>query len=453
MKNQYLLVLLTLIGFLMQSCTDYLDVKPNKSLVVPSSLDDFQGLLDAEHRGMNSYPINGSISSDDHVFGEGLLQGLEFEPSATYFWKKNVNRPDIEDVNWDFPYRKVFYANVVLDGLKNYTTKNQFEDIRKKELEASARFYRAMGHFEILMHFAEPFDPSKNGQLGIPVRLTSDVNVKIVRSSMDDSFKQIIDDLEYGVQFLSNKSKIQTRPSKWSSLAMLGRVYLTMHDYSNAYEYSKRTLEIDKTLMDYKSLNSNLPYSFKTFNSEVIFHQRQFTYTGTSDAENVVNPELVNLYDNKDQRIKYFFIPSGTIGKFNFRGNYTGDYYHFGGIATDEVVLNLAESAFRVGKENEALEAINYLLENRMESGFTKIVGLTGSNLLKKIVLERRKELLYRGIRWLDLKRHNLYPELAVTLRRNFNIADGTLEPGSSRYTFMIPPTEMNLNPMQQNVR
>lgn len=88
-----------------------------------------------------------------------------------------------------------------------------------------------------------------------------------------------------------------------------------------------------------------------------------------------------------------------------------------------------------------------------METGFGGLSGLSGDDLMKRIVEERRKELVFRGIRWLDLKRYNFYPELRVTLERNYNEDGASLPPGDTRYTFLIPPAEMNLNPLIQNVR
>ena len=453
MKKYYLLIAWAFTGMSLQSCTEFLDAKPDQNLVIPSSLDDYQGILDAEQRGMNSFPINGMISSDDNVFGNGLLQQLPYGLVALYFWEKELYISDEEEINWIFPYQKVFYANVVLDGLAGYVPANAAERQRMAELEASARFYRAMGHYEILMHFAEPFDPARADQLGIPIRLTSDINQKVKRSTMLEGFAQIIADLESGLEVLSEKADVPTRPSKWAAYAMLGRVYLNMHRYGLAYENSKKALEIGNELMDYKTIETDLPYSFEVFNPEVIHHQGQYTANHTFDAENFVNPDLVSLYDQSDLRLKFFFQPSGTEGRLNFRGNYTGDYYYFGGIATDEVMLNLSESAFRVGKEAEALDALNVLLVRRMEAGFEALSGLSGDSLMNRIVEERRKELAYRGIRWLDLKRYNFYPELRIDLTRDYNTKEASLPSGDSRYTFLIPPAEMNLNPMEQNIR
>ncbi|MAN87905.1 MAG: hypothetical protein CL555_14060 [Algoriphagus sp.] len=444
------------VGFLIlgiQSCSEFLDSKPNRNLVIPESLDDFQQMLDAEQRGLNTYHINGLFSSDDIYFSEGLLNLLSFSQSAHYFWEPEPFLPDEWEPGFAFSYRKVLYANLVLEGLEKDQPSNEVERKRIQELGAAARFFRALGHYEVLMHFAPPFDPSQNEQQGIPIRLTSDINVKNRRSTMRECFEQIIRDLEYGLAYLPAKAEIPTRPSLWANNAFLGRVYLSMLDYENAYTYSKAALTIDNSLMDFKNLGSSLPYSFEIFNKEVIFYQKHLTARHTTNGGSYVNPDLIKLYENGDLRKTLFFSQSSGSGLFNFKGNYTGDFYHFGGIAVDEVVLNLAESAVRIGKQSEALSQLNYLLEHRFDKDFEPIADVSGSNLLKKIIEERRKELVFRGNRWLDLKRFNLYSDIRVTLERKFNQRKETLPPNDPRYAFLIPPAEINLNPMQQNSR
>lgn len=446
-------ILLVLLSGMMWACSGFLDEKPSLDLVIPETLDDFQGLLDAEMRGMNSYPTNGLISSDDVVIGPGTLQRLNFNLHALYFWEKETSLPGETDFHWYYSYSKIMYANVVLEGLSDYDPKNPGEESRMIDLEAQARFFRAQGHFEALMHYGETFDPQAGTQLGIPIRTTSDINVKNQRSSIRECFDFILEDLDFAASNLPEKQAIPTRASKWAAEAMLGRVYLTMQDYQSALAHSRKALEIDGTLMDYKSLNSSLPYSFELFNPEVIFHQ-SISFIGFEfDAEFIVNPELVALYDSADLRRTYFFSSNGTEDQVKFRGNYTGDFYHFGGIATDEVWLNYAEASYRVGQESEALGALNNLLEHRMEEGFQPLTGLSGMELLKRIVLERRKELVFRGNRWIDLKRYNLDPDLAVTLKRTFNDSEANLPPNDSRYTFLIPQEEIDQNPMFQNQR
>lgn len=451
--QRYQIIFILLMAVAIQSCEEFLDSKPNKSLVVPTTLDDFQQLLDAELRGLNNFYINGLISSDDVYFNESLLNIQGFSQTAHYFWESETFLPDEWDAGFANSYTKVLYANIVLEGLESYEAKNQTEEQRKLVLESSAKFFRALGHYEVLMHFAEPFDPQKSEQLGVPIRLTSDVNVKVGRSTMRAGFAQIIEDLKFGLAYLPEKADIPTRPSKWASLAFLGRVYLSMHDFQKAYDYSKLALDLDNTLMDFKGLTLGLPYSFKIFNNEVIFYQKHLSTRHTTNGGAYVNPDLIKMYDILDLRPGFFFRTSPVPGLFNFRGNYTGDFYHFGGLAVDEVMLNLAEGAAKTGREQEAILALNYLLKHRYKNGFSPIQNLSGLDLMKRVILERRKELVYRGIRWLDLKRHNLYPELASTLERKFNQKQASLPPNDPRYAFLIPPAEMNLNPIEQNKR
>lgn len=446
-------IFLALLGGILWACSGFLDEKPNLSLVIPEKLDDFQGLLDAEMRGMNSYPTNGLISSDDVVIGPGTLPRLNFNLNALYFWESETSLPGEMDIHWQSAYSKIMYANVVLDGLKDYNPTNSGEELRMVDLEAQARFFRAQGHYEALMHYGETFDPQAGTQLGIPIRTTSDINVRTNRASVRECFDFILEDLEFAANHLREKQEIPTRPSRWAAEAMLGRVYLNMQDYPNALAHSSNALAIDGTLMDYKSLDSSLTYSFELFNPEVIFHQSLLFIGFEFDSEFIVNPELVASYDSADLRLTYFFSSNGIADQVKFRGNYTGDFYHFGGIATDEVWLNYAEAASRLGQESEALNALNNLLKHRMDSGFVPLTELSGSDLLARIVLERRKELVFRGIRWIDLKRFNQDPVLAVTLRRNFNESSVSLSPNDPRYTFLIPQEEIDQNPMIQNQR
>ncbi|TXE04748.1 RagB/SusD family nutrient uptake outer membrane protein [Algoriphagus aquimarinus] len=452
--KKHILVLVVICTALMQGCADFLDEKPSKDLVVPTTLDDFQGLLDAKLQGMNWFPLAGNLGSDDLFIGDGLANSLNYNLNATYFWQKDMNLPDVVDINWYYAYLKVFYANVVLEGLKAYEPENQMEQSRVKELEAMARFYRAQGHFEALIHYSEPFDPSRSDQLGVPIRLISDVTVPIGRSSMVNGFERILADLEFGLEVLPDKPTVPTRPSRWAAEAMLSRVYLNMHDYEKAYVHATDGLGIDNSLMDYKSLDSTLPYSFAIFNEEVIFYQELLFNGYMFNGQTYVNPDLVALYDSTDLRLHYLFESSaGEEGRMNFKGNYTGDFYLFGGLAVDELLLDFAESAFRIGEEEQSLEALNYLLENRYDEGFTPVTGLLGEALLEKILTERRKELVFRGNRWMDLKRLNSYPELAVNLSRSRNDREANLPVNDPRYALEIPPLEISLNPMEQNIR
>lgn len=103
---------------------------------------------------------------------------------------------------------------------------------------------------------------------------------------------------------------------------------------------------------------------------------------------------------------------------------------------------------------DEALATLNSLLAKRYNrNSFTPLAMMSREELLMRILRERRKELVYRGIRWSDLRRLNLDASTAITLRRNLNGDIYELKPNSANYTFPIPEDAILLGGYEQNPR
>lgn len=447
--KKYLSYTIYWIGMILaMGCEGFLDEKPDQALVIPQSLDDFQALLDAEPRSMNSSAKMGFLASDEAIMSNTLLNLMTLEEQGAYFWKKDIYSPDDAGVDWAFSYRKIFYANVVLEGIRDFSPANNEEENRARELEASAKFYRAIGHFSIAQQFAEPFDPSKSEQMGVPIRRDADINAASRRENLKDVYGFILEDLTESLEWLPDFPEIKTRPSKWAAEALLSRIYLSLQNYEKAYDYSGKALSRRNTLLNYNDLDPGLRYGFERFHDEVIFYEKMFSGRFTSHNQMVITPGLYGLYDSLDLRKEVFFSPSPVTEGFNLTGRYTGDSYLFTGLAVDEVLLDHAEAAVRLGKDQEAMDDLNYLFVNRYQEGNAlELVGIDSDLLLRKVVEERRKELVFRGIRWLDLRRLNQDPEFAVTIDRKANESDVELLPNSEGYVFPMPPREITLNP------
>jgi hypothetical protein len=124
----------------------------------------------------------------------------------------------------------------------------------------------------------------------------------------------------------------------------------------------------------------------------------------------------------------------------------------FTGIATDEMYLIRAESYARQNKTDLALADLNLLLSKRFKSSqFTPITNTDAKQALKLILMERRKELMFRTLRWSDLKRLNKEPDYAQTLTRKINGVVYELKPNSIRYTLQIDGDVIQISGMQQN--
>jgi hypothetical protein len=154
-----------------------------------------------------------------------------------------------------------------------------------------------------------------------------------------------------------------------------------------------------------------------------------------------------------------FYKASGTSGQQTFIGTYTGGTTGggiskaFGGIATDEVYLTRAECYARTGNVASAMSDLNKLMLARWKTGtFVPFTAANAGDALAMILMERRKETPFRGLRWLDLRRLNS-EGANITLTRNINGQQYTLPPNDPRYALSIPTDIIALTGMAQNER
>lgn len=445
MKKQVMILLLAA-GCLSAACDDFLDAKPELSLAIPVELSEFQAILDAEPRQMNYAPKIPLISSDEMLLGDAALARMQHEELCAYRWEGDFYAIDDYGVDWTFGYQPIYYANVVLEGLLDFSPSNEAERTKVQELEASARFHRAWSHFHLMQVYAPPYDPKNPSLPGIPIRGSADINLASGISTQSEVYRFILEDLDLAYEALPEIAELKTRPSRLAVEALRSRIYLNLQDYAAALESSSRALAINETLMDYRNLDSQGAYFFPRFNPEVIFHANLATTGYTFYREQWVDPTLYALYDSVDLRKSILYRESRVAGRYNFVSRYSGDFQDWGGLAVDEVLLNRAEAAARTGQEAQALNDLNRLLENRYAEGFSPL-DLTGRSLLVRILEERRKELVFRGIRWIDLRRLNQDPEFAVTVKRTVAGQEYVLLPQGAGYTVPLPDREMENNP------
>ena len=444
-------MLILLLAF---ACETFLDQKPNINMVVPTNLDELQGLLDDDVlRGMNFGQALPIISSDDLSITDAGLLSLSVQERNAYLWEKAMLSGEVSVPDWDTPYRQIQNANLVLEGLLKYKPV-RVQDAKEMELiRGRAYFYRALAHTNLLISFSEPFRiPLEGNALGIPIRTSSNINIPSVRMSQAECIQRIFEDLEQAEKLLPQRPDLISRPSKAAVFALLCRLYHYGQDYSASIEFGQKVLAIYPELLDYGSLNPALPYPFSINNIEVIFQVFGPSFRFISSTLVNVNPDIVGLFDDGDLRKTLFLRPQSS--GMGFKGHYTGQVFPFVGLSVDEVRLNMMESLARLGNAEEAVEMYNEFLKTRFVPGnFIPLEHIQTDQLLSKILEERRKALLFRGIRWMDLKRLNQNENNKITLSRSFQENDFILSPGSNLYTFPIPDIDVNEFNMQQNPR
>lgn len=433
--------------FLSASCSDnFLEQKPDKSIIVPTTFADLQSILDNNVDAFNNDPALGCIGADDFEVQESNWPYLTETERNSYSWNPKIFEGSSSS-DWSVTYRQVFYANVVLEQLTklNPTTA---ELGTWNALKGSALFYRAIAFFNLMQHFAPPYQEADAP--GIPLRLTADINAPVTRASLQASYAQVLTDLEAAITLLPTRPTFKTRPSREAAFGLLARYYLITGDYSKAKTAADSCLNIQSALVDYNELNPTLARPIPSFNAEVIYHSMMLSYGIIRTG--YITPALYAQYDEHDLR-KVMFANTSS-GYPVFKGTYSGTSRMFSGITTAEIYLTRAECNARLGDYEKAMEDLNLLLQHRYVHGnFTPLVAATGQEALTLVLRERRKELLFRNLRWSDLRRLNGDPDFAITLTRTISGETFTLPPGDLRYTYPIPDDEIMLSGIEQNPR
>lgn len=456
MKRIYIVFIAVLSCAAISCQKEFLDKKSDKALLIPSTLNDFQALLDYEQVMSRAPSLNVLSDGDFYTTDNGWLALNTAIQRNTYLWASDLYEGSSVG-DWNTSYQQIFYANVVLEGLEKLAPDaNQKMDYDR--LKGSALFYRALAFYNIAQLFAGVFDQGTAAKTpGIPIRLTADINEVSKRGSLQNTYDQILADLQEAEKLLPVYAAYKSRPAKPAVQALLSRVYQTMEEYDKAEQYASQCLQIAGKLIDYNTLNSSstqpLPAALPNGNDEVLFYTSLLSYSYLSSTLTITDSALYRSYHPDDLRKTIFFIDRGK-GVINFKGTYSGRSALFAGLASDEVYLIRAECYARKGNTSLAMKDLNILLEKRWKKGkFIPLMAGTPAEALKIILLERRKELISRGLRWTDLRRLNKDPLLAVTLKRFISGQTYTLLPNDKRYVFSIPENEIQGSGIEQNLR
>src|SRR5258708_17108525 len=122
------------------------------------------------------------------------------------------------------------------------------------QVKGSALFYRAFAFHQLAQLYCLPYSSTAGIDLGIVLRLTSNITAPSIRSTVQQTYTQIINDLKQAAILLPGLTLYPTRPTKTAAFGALARTYLSMRDYSNAAIYADSCLKRDSTLLDYTSL-------------------------------------------------------------------------------------------------------------------------------------------------------------------------------------------------------
>lgn len=451
MKNCFFLIFLCGL-FVLQSCEEYLNLKPDAAIAIPETMEDVRGLLnDVSNLNVfaSSLLENGT---DDYYLDDNTLKNMNETFQGMYLWKKDYPALDLSG-DWYNAYRAVMTVNVVLEALDRIKAGDETE---KRIMRGQALFIRALAHYCEAQVYTEIGQVGSDLKPGIPIRLTSDYAVVSQRGTVSENTTAILKDLNEALEFLPETSESKVKPNKAAAYAFLSRIYLYFNQYDVAEKHADAALKLYRKVTDLNTLALESMSPFPINHDEIIY--AVYGVTGNLLLQNNANVDrrLYGQYTENDLRKSAYFYDKGN-GHIGFKGNYPGVFSTlFFGLTADELLLNTAECAARRGDLEKAAEKLNILLEHKWKSGsYIPISFSDKEQAIDLILKERRKELIFRGVRWSDIKRLNREKGREIVLQRKDDKGNviAELPPNDRRYYYLIPDEVIRQTGMQQNMR
>lgn len=259
-KITYLLAGLMIMG----SCKKLDDIKP-EGIVDPSnaitSEASVREVLTSSYLALASDKFYGGRLQ---VVGELMADradglGLQGYDSDIFNYRSSTDQGTAD--TYTEPYRAVQRANIVLENMDKVSSAS------KNKFEGEAKFLRAVGHFEVVRLYAQPYGyTTGNTHLGIVIRTSSAFNNNAPRNTVGEVYTQILNDLNTASSLLPSANGVLA--TKWAARAYLAKVYFQMNKFDSAYKYA----------------NDVIMNSGATFDNTAAFVTNRFGITPTTET-------------------------------------------------------------------------------------------------------------------------------------------------------------------------
>lgn len=477
MKRHLYILIIAIMGSLFGSCKkSFLETNPMQSTAADVAITNLAG---ARAAGNGLY----GLLQPAGLYGRSFPVIADLMADNIYLSRRNSNRYQSYDqytvtINdsyasglWNQLYAVIVNANILIAKASaiEFPASDQPE---ASHILGEAYTLRAMAHFDLVRLFAQPYNYSTGAtHPGVPVVTNGDYSTVIepARNTVKEVYDQVIADLKKGIELLPAvpvgfAASFKGRASLNAAKALLARVYLYKEDWTNAEAMATEVIDSKKyTLLASSGYVAN---SRLQNNTETIF-EVQYTATDNLGSDALVNfckqsgsygdalatDNLYKIFTATDVRRGLLLLskrsgsggedPAVTITKFDNTSTYLEGIKI---IRLPEVYLIRAEARARQGGKDALAIADLDLIRQRADAVALPTIA-TGTDLVDRVLLERRKELFLEGHRLFDLTRNKL---------SFIKYRTGDLEipvPNTSLKTILpIPASEMNNNKnMEQN--
>lgn len=472
MKTLILCALILLVSALHSCKKDFLELNPSDRL---NDGNFYQDESDFERALIGSYArIRPLFRTSSMLFAADLFtDNAEIQWSSPSVDEMQFDQNELNPGNglvnalWTSSLFAIANCNVIINRIGDVS----FDETAKNRIWGEAKFIRAFCYFYLVRLFGNV--PLVTQEFGSPEDVSAaDLTLK----PSEAVYAFIIEDLQSAESLMPDEPVAdKTRVSIGTVKTLLGKVYLTMHDYDQAAIKLKEVIDWNQYQLvdDYASLfsagNNNLDESIL----EVQFLSGQtlgnnfsamFTpsitnmalFPGNLQGSGRITPtlDLMNAYEAGDERKAASVADSvDLIGGGKSYVRYGKKFVDWNAVDLSDgsvtftilryadVLLMYAEALNEQGNTPEALTYINQV---RARVSLKDLEGLDQESCRTALEKERRLEFVDEGHRWFDLVRTGRAQEVLdahfESLGLNFSVEDHEL-------IFPIPQNEILLNP------
>jgi len=442
MKKILYCIFSALVLFSLSSCKDFLEVKP-KGVILPEKVSDYESML-FSFTMTQTFPSALLYCTDDFY---GDYSAVDRSIAAnSYYWREELDLNDqVSPVIWGQLYRVIYDANVIV---KHVMAAKDGSTEKKKEVLAEALLVRSDAYFTLLTAFAKAYDPATAANdLGLPL-VSSTVVTETApgRSTLKSTMDTIISNALQAEKDLPLSSINRYRATKAGAQGFLSRVYLYMGDYPNAAKYADLALKASHALIDYNAISSKNGIPISDLNPEILWQRASEEYGVPTFM--LYSDQLKTFFNAND--IRYTFLTVSNSKGLNRaappgRANF--------GVTFPELYLTIAEAAARTENIGRAMEMLNKIRKVRIKTAaYQAATAANPEDALTLVLAERRRELAYSGLRWMDMKRLDKEGRMPEVIRTNKQTGTvlATLKPHSKMYTLQIPARVRQFNPKME---
>lgn len=433
------------------SCDSYLDKQPSASSNAPiTDASQLIALFDyVSNVQENSYVD--AYATDDYGVPTDMFDSRPTSFGINYmcFYALATDVMETSSFNnsWSGEYNKIFTANTIISNAASVAG----TDAEKNLALANGYFMRAWSMFRLAWIYCRPYSEANKTTLGLPLRLGTLFTEDVHRSTLEETFTQILADLDEAEKYCTEDGvpeNMAWRTSKCAIDGLRARIYLYMNDYTKAMTSVDKALALAPDFFDFNELQWGTPVSYpesgnmpaqtveycetNSWNLQKIYKWKEWIfirmqYLGTQWF--CPSQGLVDCFDDQENDLRYVFFMvehgnrrfSVPYDWFKYEQFYDSRY-NISGLTTAELVLMKAELQARAGQGDAALATLMPLRQARFATGTA--IALTASDAseaLKQVLLERRRELPFSA-RMMDIKRFSVSdtPDDDVTISREF---------------------------------